>query len=62
MTNIHPRSSGLPKTVWISPRGRARNDMRVKVCRVPGNRMIPEDAAVVGVRPSPALIEGPLSP
>ena len=60
MTNIYPRTSGLPMTVWISPRGRARHDARVKVCRVPGNRMVPEDTAVVSVRPEPALIEGEL--
>lgn len=59
MTNIYPRTSGLPMTVWVSPRGRARH-VRVKVCRVPGNRMIPEDTAVVMVRPQPALVEGDL--
>ena len=60
MTNIFPRTSGLPVTIWISPRGRARHDVRVKVCRVPGNRMIPEDTAVVSVRPEPILLEGEL--
>jgi len=60
MTNIYPRTSGLPMTVWISPRGRARHDVRVKVCRVPGNRMVPDDTAVVSVRPEPALLEGEL--
>jgi hypothetical protein len=60
MTNIYPRTSGLPVTVWISPRGRARRDARVKVRRVPGNRMIPEDTAVVAVRPEPTLVEGDL--
>jgi hypothetical protein len=58
MTSIHPRTSGLPMTVWISPRGRARHDVRVKVCRVPGNRMVPEDTAVMSVRPQPMLLEG----
>ena len=60
MTYIYPRTSGLPMTVWISPRGRARHDVPVKVCRVPGNRMIPEDTAVVSVRPRPTLLEGEL--
>lgn len=60
MTNIFPRTSGLPMTVWISPRGRARHDARVKVCRVPGNRMVPEETAVVSVRPVPELLEGEL--
>lgn len=60
MTNIYPRTSGLPMTVWVSPRGRARHDARVKVCRVPGNRMVPEDTAVVSIRPEPSLLEGDL--
>ena len=60
MTNIYPRTSGLPMTVWISPRGRARHDVWVKVCRVPGNRMIPDETAVVSVRPEPTLLEGEL--
>lgn len=60
MTNVYPRTSGLPMTVWISPRGRARHDARVKVCRVPGNRMVPEDTAVVSVRPEALLLEGEL--
>ena len=54
------RTSGLPMTVWVSPRGRARHDARVKVCRVPGNRMVPEDTAVVSIRPEPSLLEGDL--
>lgn len=60
MTNVYPRTSGLPMTVWISPRGRARHDVRVKVCRVPGNRMVPDDMAVVSVHPQPALLAGDL--
>ena len=47
-------------TVWVSPRGRARHAARVKVCRVPGNRMIPSNTAVVRVAPEPALIAGQL--
>ncbi len=58
MTNIDPRRSGPPMRVWISPRGRARPDVRAKVCRAPGDRMIPEDTAVVPVRPRPMLLEG----
>ncbi len=60
MTNVYPRTSGLPMTVWISPLCRARHDGRVTVRRVPGNRAIPEDTAVVAVRPRPALVEGEL--
>jgi len=46
--------------VWVSNRGHARHDARVKVCRTPGDRIDVDDMAVVGIRPSPTLIEGPL--
>ncbi|MBX9699074.1 MAG: hypothetical protein K2X74_06540 [Acetobacteraceae bacterium] len=60
MANLYPRTTGLPMTVWVSPRGGARHDVRVKVCRVPGDRMVIEDAASVAVRPEPVLVEGEL--
>ena len=47
-------------TIWVSPRGRARHDVRVKVCTTHGDRMDPENTAVVGVRPEPRLVEGPV--
>jgi hypothetical protein len=31
MANLFPRTTGLPITVWVSPRGNARHDVRVKV-------------------------------
>ena len=31
MTNLTPRMTGLPMTVWVSPRGNARHDVRIKV-------------------------------
>jgi hypothetical protein len=58
MANLYPRTTGLPMTVWVSPRGGARHDLRVTACRVPGDRMVIEDAASVAVRPEPALVEG----
>jgi hypothetical protein len=60
MANLYPRTTGLPMTVWVSPRGNARHDARVKVSRSGGERMVPEDTAVVGIRPVPALLEGNL--
>ena len=60
MANLYPKHTGLPMTVWVSNRSRARHDVRVKVCRARGDRMNIEDTAVVGVRPEPGLIEGPL--
>lgn len=62
MANLHPRTTGLPMTVRVSPRGGARHDARVRVSRQGGDRMVPDDAAVVGIRPQPGLIEGTLAP
>ena len=60
MANLYPRTTGLPMTVWVSPRGNARYDARVKVSRGAGDRMVLEDAAVIGIRPLPSVIEGEL--
>lgn len=61
MANLYPRTTGLPMTVWVSPRGHARHDARMKVSLVPGDRMVLDDAAVVSVRPQPELLHGDLS-
>jgi hypothetical protein len=60
MANLFPRTTGLPMTVWVSPRGRARHDARIKVCLAPGPRMDVTNTAVVGLRPRPRLIKGKL--
>lgn len=60
MANLRPKHTGLPMTVWVSHGGRARHDARVKVCRTHGDRLDFEDMAVVGIRPTAALVEGPL--
>jgi hypothetical protein len=62
MANLFPATTGLPMTVWVSPRGNARHDVRIKVNMAHGNRMSPADTAVVGVRPTPHVIAGQLSP
>jgi hypothetical protein len=61
MANLYPRDTGLPMTVWVSPRGRARHDARIKVCRIHGNRMDGTNLAVVAIRPSPRVVHGPLA-
>jgi hypothetical protein len=61
MANLHPDTTGLPMTVWISPRGNARHDVRVKVNMTHGNQMTIANTAVVGVHPSPRIISGRLS-
>ena len=62
MANLYPRTTGLPMTVWVGPRGNARHDVRVKVNMAHGNQMNIDNTAVVGVRPSPHVIAGQLSP
>jgi hypothetical protein len=62
MANLFPRTTGLPMTVWVSPLGNARHDGRIKVNLTHGNQMNPANTAVVGVRPSPHMIGGRLSP
>jgi hypothetical protein len=36
-------------TIWESPRGLARHDVRIKVCTTPGDRMDAGNTAVVAV-------------
>ena len=62
MANLYPAETGLPMTVWVSPRGNARHDVRVKVNMTHGNQMSIANTAVVGVRPTPRVISGRLSP
>jgi hypothetical protein len=47
MANLFPRTTGLPMTVWVSPRGNAQNIA---------------NTAIVGVRPTPHVIAGHLPP
>ena len=61
MANLYPRTTGLPVTVWVSPRGGARHDVRVKVAQGPGDRIELSDVATVAVRPQPRVIHGQLS-
>jgi len=62
MANLFPRTTGLPMTVWVSPRGNARHNVRVKVNMTHGDQMNKANPAVVGVRPNPHVIAGHLSP
>jgi len=62
MTNLSPRMTGLPMAVWVSPRGNARHDVRIKVNTTHGNRTTIEDTSVVAVRPAPRVVAGELTP
>lgn len=61
MTNLSPRMTGLPKSVWVSPRGNARHDVRIKVNMAHGRQMNIDNTAVVAVRPSPRVVAGHLT-
>lgn len=58
MANLHPKETGLPMTVWASPKGDARHDARIKVSAASGGRMQLQGAPVVAIRPEPHLIHG----
>jgi hypothetical protein len=58
--NLFPSTTGLPMTVWVSSRGGARHDVRIKVNMVHGRQMNVANTAVVAVRPAPRLIAGQL--
>ena len=58
MANLSPALTGLPMIVWISERGRARHDARVKVSVVHGRRARPDRTASVSVRPTVEIVAG----
>jgi hypothetical protein len=60
MANLRPAMTGLPMVVWVSERGLARDDVRVKVSAIHGSR-VHGDMAAVAMRPAPRLIAGHLS-
>ena len=60
MSNLYPRHTGLPMTVWVNVKGNARHDVRVKVNMTHGARADVDNMAVVGVRPQPKLLHGTL--
>lgn len=59
MANVRPERSGLPFIVWISARGAARHDVRVKVARLP---RVQDFVASVSVRPDVRVVAGALRP
>src|SRR5438477_5106131 len=60
MANLRPERTGLPFVVFISQRGGARHDVRVKVAR--GARVRPSDMVTVALRPAVRVIRGRLEP
>jgi len=60
MSHLFPESTGLPFVVWVSYRGNARHDIRVKVSSGPKARM--EEMQSVAIRPAPHLVNGEMKP
>ena len=59
MANLSPLLTGLPMVVWISERGGARHDARIKVSLVHGRRAHPHRSASVSLRPEMKIVAGP---
>jgi hypothetical protein len=59
MANLRPERTGLPFVVFISQRGGARHDVRVKLAR--GAKVRPSDMITVAVRPTPRIVRGGLN-
>jgi hypothetical protein len=60
MANLRPKTTGLPMVIWVSERGNAQHDARIKVSMQSGNRMNIHNTSVVGIRP-PSVLAGFLS-
>ena len=60
MANLRPERAGLPFVVFISQRGGARHDVRVKVAGVP--RVRPSETVTVALHPSVRVVRGRLDP
>ena len=60
MANLSPARTGLPMVIWISERGRARHDARVKVSLVHGRKAHPDQTVSVSVRPTVEVVAGPM--
>ncbi len=59
MANLRPERTGLPFVVFISQKGGARHDVRIKLARTAKVR--PSEMLTVAVRPTPRLIRGKMS-
>lgn len=59
MANLRPERTGLPFVVFISQKGGARHDVRIKLARAAKVR--PSEMLTIAVRPSPRLIRGEMS-
>jgi len=56
MANIYPATSGLSMTVWVRPRSNERHGPRIKVCTIPGARMLADHLVTVTLPPTIQVI------
>ena len=56
MADLFPKHTGLPFVVWISYKGGAQHDVRVKVS--PGPEAHPSPMVSVAIRPGTHVVEG----
>ena len=59
MANLQAKRTGLPFVVWISPKGGAQHDVRIKVS--PGPRALPSQMISVAIRPTVHVVHGKMS-
>jgi len=59
MANLFSKHTGLPFVVWISYKGGAQHDIRVKVS--PGPKVLPSQMVSVATRPNVHVVEGKMS-
>ena len=59
MANLFSKHTGLPFVVWISYKGGAQHDVRVKVSQ--GPKALPPEMASVAIRPNIRVVEGKMS-
>lgn len=63
MTNIRPKETGLPMTIWVQPRtGKERHGPRIKVQNHHGDKATPGEWASVTIEHNPKIKSGTLSP
>jgi hypothetical protein len=61
MTNLYPRTTGLPMVIWLGPSYGVGHGARIKVMQRHGQQMDPGDLAVVALQPQPHVVAGQLS-
>jgi len=59
MANLFSKHTGLPFVVWISYKGGAQHDVRVKVS--PGPNALPSQMVSVAIRPNVHVVKGSMA-